>query len=579
MPRQTYLPALLRPSLTLACALLASHQHGGTIVRAADGPVAHWKLAEDARDSAAAGSHGQSAQISFAPVSVPSNPTLKRAAKFDGRGSRITIPSTAPLQLGTGDFTISMWVHTDTELDDDLGDLISHFDPRTRTGFHISLRNNCGVTHSQANFRQLQFAIDAGTEPEFRDEGRPGSAVYGQTMAVHDGHLYVGTCEPGLDQAGHVYRYDGPHQWRDLGTPDKANSITGMAAFQGNLYVGSGKYRLGGSSLQESENPHLGGRVFRYLGDGTWKEVGQFPGMEAVGGMVVFRGALYVSSLYKPAEFFRYDGATWTKLDVPNGKRVEALGVFDGSLWATGYDEGHVYRFDGSQWTDLGRVGEMENTQTYSLVGYRGKLQVATWRTGKVFEWSGTGWQDRGRLGEELEVMGLLVHNGCLYGGTLPTGQIYRDDSLRNGSSKQGEAEKPAWTMLKQLDTTPDVKYRRVWTMAEFQGRLFATTLPSAHVWSMQTGAVVTWDREFPAGWHHVAAQREGKALRLIVDGEQVAEIQHARTPSLNLTTEVPWQIGAGSGDFFNGSLAEVQVERRALSMDEIRGLANRVPR
>jgi hypothetical protein len=525
---------------------------------AADGPVARWKLAGDARNAVPAGPHGDPRDVAFQQGTSP-----KPSARFDGRGSRVTIPIADSLRLGTDDFTISLWVHTDADLDDDLGDLVSQFDVKTRRGFHLSLRNNAGVTHSQANYRQLQFGIDAGTEPVFTDEGRPGNAVYGQTMAVHDGALYVGTCEPGGDQAGHVYRYDGPGQWTDCGTPDKANSITGMAAWNGSLYVGSGKYRLGGSALSESENPNLGGRVFRYLGDRKWEEVGHFPEMEAVGGMVVYRGKLYVGSLYKPAMFARYEGdRRWTPLPVPNGKRVEALGVFNGYLWATGYDEGHVYRFDGDDWVDLGRVGEEENTQTYAFAAYRGLLHVATWRTGKVFAWDHDAWHDRGRLGDELEVMGMLVHNGCLYGGTLPLGQIYRYDGGQT------------WTLLKQLDTTPDVKYRRVWTMAEYRGKLFATTLPSAHVWSMQTGACVSWDKEFPAGWHHVAAQRQGDALRLFVDGKPVAEEKSQNAGSLKLTSDEPWQIGAGSGDFFNGSLADVQVFRRALSAEEIRNLA-----
>lgn len=526
----------------------------------ADGPVARWTLSGDARNSVAGSPHGEMQSVTFHKGDFPA-----QSAVFDGRGSHISVVAAEPIRLGVSDFTISLWVHTAADSDDDLGDLVSQFDPATRTGFHLSLRNNAGVTHSQANYRQLQFGMDAGTEPLFTDEGRPGNAVYGQTMAAHHGKLYVGTCEPGNDQAGHVYRYDGTGQWTDCGTPDKANSITGMAAYRGDLYVGSGKYRLGGSALSESENPHLGGRIFRYLGDAKWEEVGHFPDMEAVGGMVVFRGQLYLGSLYRPAAFLRYDGdKKWTPLAVPNGKRLEALGVFNGFLWATGYDEGHVYRFDGTAWTDLGRVGEMENTQTYAFATYQGQLQVATWRTGKVFAWDNSAWRDRGRLGEELEVMGMLVHNGSFYAGTLPLAQIYRYE----GNEK--------WKLLKQLDTTPDVKYRRVWTMAQHQGKLFATTLPSAHVWSLQTGACVTWDEEFPPGWHHVAAQREGNTLRLFVDGKQVAESSAGKAASLNLTSDQPWQLGAGSGDYFHGSLTDVQVYRHALTKDEIHDLQKR---
>src|SRR5262249_7791375 len=140
--------------------------------------------------------------------------------------------------------------------------------------------------------------------------------------------------------------------------------------------------------------------------------------------------------------------------------------------------------------------------------------------------------------------------------GTLPTGQIYRHDGGR------------MWTLLKQLDTTPDVKYRRVWTMCQFQGTLFATTLPSGNVWSMQTGQCVTYDREFPPGWHHVAAQRTIDRLRLFVDGEVVAESKAGALPRLDLSNSEPWRIGAGSGDFFNGGMCEVRLDRRAMAAD-----------
>lgn len=528
------------------------------VALADDGPVAHWSLTGNTRNAIGAGPHGENHGVTFqrGEFSPP-------WARFNGRESYVNIPAAESLRLGTSDFTICARLYTDGELADDLGDIISQFDTKTRTGFHLSLRNNAGVTHCQANYRQLQFGIDDGSEPVFTDEGRPGNAVFGQSMAAHDGALYVGTCEPGAAQAGHVYRYDGTNQWTDLGSPDRANSITSMAAWNKSLYVGSGKYRFGGSALTESENPNLGGRIYRYLGNAKWEEIGHFPEMEATGGMVVFRGKLYVSSLYKPAAFFRYEGRRqWTRLPVPNGKRVEALGVFNGFLWATGYDEGHVYRFDGDEWTDLGRVGEEENTQTYALAGYGGQLHVATWRTGKVFAWQNNAWRDRGRLGEEQEVMGMLVHNGSLYAGSLPLAQVYR----------YGGDE--TWTLLKQLDTTPDVKYRRVWTMAQYQGKLFMTTLPSGRVWSMRSGACITWDQEFPAGWHHVAAQRQGDSLRLFVDGRPVAESDAGKAGKLNIDSDQPWRLGAGSGDFFNGSLADVRVYRRSLTADEIRKLA-----
>lgn len=529
---------------------------------AAAGPASHWPLARDTRNAVPGAPHGETSNLSFAP-----DGSVGPHARFDGRAAQVRIPPSPALTIGQSDFTLTLRVHTAAELDDDLGDLVSHYDSGTRTGFTLALRHASGVTHSQPNHRQLQFGIDAGSEPEFRDEGRPGTAIFGQSMAVHAGSLYVGTCESGPNGTGRVFRYLGPGRWEDCGAPDRANSITAMTVWNGHLVVGSGKYRLGGSALKESENPHLGGRIYRHLGGQSWELIRHFPAMESVGGLLVHRGALHVGSLYRPAAFWRgtTDGR-WEELSVPGGKRVEALASFNGQIWATGYDEGHVYRREVASWTDLGRVGEPENTQTYAFTVHAGRLQVATWRTGKVFEWDGAAWLDRGRLGSELEVMGMMVHNGALYAGTLPLAQLYRHEGGGD------------WRLLRQLDTTPDVQYRRVWTMAEYHGRLFATTLPSGHVWSLRAGATVSWDHELPSGWRHIAAQREGDTLRLWVDGEKVAESRRPGAERFNLSHAGPWKIGAGPGDFFNGGLADVRYYRRALGADEIRAIA-REPR
>src|SRR5262249_17474502 len=156
-----------------------------------------------------------------------------------------------------------------------------------------------------------------------------------------------------------------------------------LAAYQGKLYAATAKYRFAGSSLKESENLNHGGKVFRYEGDKNWTEVGRFPDTEAIGGRVTYKNRPYSSSPYRPAGFFRLDGDRWTSLPTPDGKRVNSLGVFGGYLWATSYDGGRVYRYDGKTWKDYGQVGD--NTQTYSFVVHGSRLCVGTWPSGKVF--------------------------------------------------------------------------------------------------------------------------------------------------------------------------------------------------
>ncbi|MGD9723359.1 MAG: LamG-like jellyroll fold domain-containing protein [Pirellulales bacterium] len=523
----------------------------------------HWPLAGDANDHS--GHHRHAAVRGPVDFSAAGPAGASRtAAAFNGRDTLLEVP---PADAASqGDFSLAAWVYTDAALDDVPGDMVSCYQPARRRGFHLSLKNNAGVANSQANDRQLTFGIDDNRETTWTDCGRPGNAILAFALTVHDGALYAGTCEPGANQSGRVYRLDGAAKWIDCGAPDRANAVTAMATLDGQLYAGTGKYRLAGSALTESPNETLGGGIYRYDGEGRWTDCGRLPGVEAIGGMVVYRGQLYASSLYRPAGFFRYDGGTaWTDCGTP-GKRVEALGVFNGYIYATSYDGGLVFRYDGSTWTDCGQLGSAEeNTQTYSFAVYQGRLFVGTWRTGRVYRFEDLGrWTDVGRLGEELEVMGMLVHNGRLLAGTLPLAEVY---------SYEGDT---TWRRLARLDHTPDVRYRRAWTMAEFAGRVFCSTLPTGQVYSYEAGQNVSWDHAFPAGWHHVAAVRAGDRLRLYIDGRQASESSPLTGPAIDLKCDSPLRIGFGANDYFKGRLADVRLYRGALSAADIQQLSRK---
>lgn len=487
------------------------------------------------------------------------------------------IPATEAPQFGTGDFTLAMWMRSEEVADRLPGDLISQYDPAKRRGFHLTLKSNPGATTNQANWRHLQFGIDDDRASEWRDCGRPGKATLAFGLAVHEGALYAGTCEPGKDESGRVYRYGGGESWLDCGAPDKSNTVTALAVHHGKLYAGTGKYRLAGSSLKESENTTLGGRVFRYEGGTRWTDCGQLPETEAVGGFVVFKDQLYASSLYKPAGFFRYEGQSrWSALPVPQGvdlktsaigpKRVEALTVHDGFIYASSYDGGHVHRFDGKTWTDCGQLGD--NTQTYSFAQLEGSLYVGTWRSGRVYRFEDIGqWTDVGRLGEELEVMGMLVHNGRLMAGSLPLAEVY---SYEGGS---------AWKRMTRLDHTPDVTYRRAWTMAEHDGLVFCSTLPSGKIFAFSAGQQAAWGHTLSSAWHHVAAVKSATRLTLYVDGQQVAQTPAFDGSGYHLDTAAPLRIGSGTNGPLNGRLSDVRVYRRTLGAAEVEALAAKAPK
>jgi len=502
----------------------------------------------------------------------------KSSAEFSRSGSHLeTAASDAP-RFGKDDFSLAMWVRCDEPTRSLPGDLISQYDVARKRGFHLTLKSAPGSTTNQANWRHLQFGIDDNQSGQWRDCGRPGNATLAFALAVHAGNIYAGTCESGSHQTGRVYRYAGSDQWIDCGAPDQSNSVTSLAVYRGELYAGTGKYRLAGSSLDESENQILGGRIFRYDDAQQWVDCGHLPSTEAVGGLVVFQDRLYASSLYRPAGFFRYEPEAtgnetgqWTQLAVPAGldsssqamvdKRVESLTVFEQYLYASSYDGGHVYRFDGTEWTDCGLLGD--NTQTYSFAQYQGRLHVGTWPSGRVFRFEDLNrWTDVGRLGTELEVMGMSVHNGRLIAGTLPLAEVYAYDGSES------------WDRLVQLDATPDVKYRRAWTMAEHDGEVYCSTLPSGKVFAFAQGHQVAWGHSLPSRWCHVAAIKASQQLRLYVDGELVAQSYLPQQSDFDLNCDAPLRIGAGMNGTLNGHLSDVRIYQRALADEEVEALS-----
>lgn len=529
-----------------------------------DGLVAHWKLTSDARDDSGEERHAVNHGVAF---------DAERGGLFDGRRAWLELEAERTPQLGEDPFTLAVWVHTDRELDDTLGDILSWYDPQTRNGFNLGLMNYAGVTCAQSNYRNLFFGMDAGRGgTQWMPCGRPGNNQLINSLVVFDGDLYCSTWEPAAGERGHVYRYAGGQQWMDCGAPDQANCIKAMAVYDGHLYVGSELYSGGGSSLPLSPNEHHGGTVYRYDGGTQWTNCGKVADVRSISGLAVFQGKLYAGTgttgawrdTPRTRGMYRFDGiGKWTDCGCP-GQRITHLGVHDGGLFGLSYDDGQFFRYrGGKQWEALGPVPE--TTQVYSMMAYQGAIHVGTWPTGSVYRHDGgKSWTNVGRLGEEKEVMAVSVYNGKFYAGTLPFANVYRYD----GDSR--------WTDTGRLDLTPDVRYRRAWSMAVFDGKLFCGVLPSGQVHALEAGKAVSDDRQLQPGWRHIAAVRDRDALRLFVDGRQVAERSGIEPSEYHLQPAQPLKIGFGQHDYFNGRMKDVRIYDRALTLQQIRQLANR---
>jgi hypothetical protein len=550
------------------------------------GPIGSWDLVADGRDGSGHGLHAVArGEVEFG---APTDPAFGRSvATFRGSGRLEVVPAAG---LGVNDITVAAWVNAAADPTTVLGDVVSWFDPGMRHGFTLGFEHGapCG---SHGNDRTAWFGVDAGTAPRFVDHGHPGDAtVMVCSLAAFEGDLYAATWEGGPSPRGRVHRLRAGG-WEDCGSPWDANAVTRLAVHDGAFYAGVSRLRGGGSGLEDSANQNPGGRVLRYEGGDRWSDQGQLEGADSVAALVPFGGVLYAAPMYSEG-LFRLDApGSWTWCGSP-GRRLLALGVHGGALYGAGNDHAHVdhaialtkagvvvparsttggggvFRYDGGErWTSRGF--QPDTTQLYSIETYGDRMHVGTWPTGLVFRAANLDrpgdatWEPIGRLGDETEIMNLQTYNGMLYGGTLPHAQLYRYD---------GDDD---WALLGTLDETPDVRYRRAASMVVFGGELFVGTLPSAHVHSMRTGAVATYDRSLPAGWHHLAGVRHGRRVTLFVDGVAVATGEgDGAGGAIARRPDVPLVLGGGPRAGFEGDLAAVRLWDRALDPDEVRVLA-----
>ena len=232
------------------------------------GLLGYWKLKNDCLDYSGRENHGIGHGVRF--------DEKESFAVFDGKQSHIEVPDDSSLQLGSTGFSVSVWIDTKRELDDLIGDILCKYDPEKRTGFSLGVLNHSGAVQNQSNYRNLHFGLDNSiVEPNWTDCGRPGNSRFVYALTVGGGDLYAATAEPGKDDTGGVYRYNGKGEWIDCHIPVQSNAVRSLAYFQGNLYAGSAIDSGAGSQLTVSPNNEPGGNVYRYEGGSTWVDCGK----------------------------------------------------------------------------------------------------------------------------------------------------------------------------------------------------------------------------------------------------------------------------------------------------------------
>mgnify|MGYP003734278835 CR=1 FL=1 len=142
---------------------------------------------------------------------------------------------------------------------------------------------------------------------------------------------------------------------------------------------------------------------------------------------------------------------------------------------------------------------------------------------------------------------------------------LFRNTLYRYGGGKE-------WARVGRIDRTPDVQYRRAWSMAVYRGRLFCGTLPSGRVHALEAGACATCDSQLAPGWHHLAAVRRKERLEIYVDGRLAGESGIAG--DFDIDNGCPLTIGRGAQGSFNGRIRDVRLYARGLSAAEVERLS-----
>lgn len=556
---------------------LASNPPSGDRVGRDVGLIGHWKLVVDARDYSGNENHGRYMTLAGHP------------GEPNALNTFVEVPNSERLKLGTGDFTVSVWIRTGAALDDAMGDLVNKYDPARRSGFNLTMSANGSGYNSSSNTRHLFFGTDNDTPGEWTDCGRPGGKSHSSdALTVFNGELYAGTTDgPSIEDWCHVYRYRGGTEWEDCGRvgSGRTRGVYALIVHDGSLYAAT--------SASHGPQPATMdfGRVYRYRGGTGWEDLGEPGENYRLNSLATFNGKLYVTGFNigsVPGHCYVYDGDGHWHVTGEFDGWPHTLAVHAGKLY-TAYPKGEVFAFDGRTWDNLGNpFGSIDEcNQIHSLGIYRGELFAGTWPKGRIATLRDGKWMDRGRPGDATEVIALAVYNGSFYTGTIPRAEVFRLDGSEWKSIRQLFAPpgfEPVPVGSKDWDRVSD--WSRASSLTVFQGKLFASTgtchrtmidPPLADenrgkVYSYRTGECVSFDRELGFGWRCVVAVRHLGELQLFVDGELAAASKSDRT-LLDLTNDAPLRIGFGEHARFGGTIRDVRLYDRALEADALRRL------
>jgi hypothetical protein len=542
----------------------------------------YWRLKGDCEDHSGNGNHGINFNVDL------------RTGGFNGIDSYLLVEHSGSLDISKGDFAICCWVHTERDVTDVIGDIVSKYDPSRQKGFTLSINSSAGGYNSHGDDKHVCFGIDDGRMSQWQDCGRPSetSNYVSNSLTVYEGGLYAATTDgKSFQEWSHVYRYGGNRRWEDCGRVGnlKTRGVGPLIVHGGKLYAAT--WSIDWTRVNTDDLDFC--RVYRYGGGSEWADCGQPGEYKRIMCMASYGGRLYVGGddarggTYK---VFVHDGGTRWQVsgEFPSeGPRMcfpHAMGVHDGRLYV-GFPA--VYGFDGEGWEYVGvPVG---CTQVHSLEVFGGKLHAGTWPEGKVAAYmGGDEWEDLGRPGDSTEVNALVVYNGKLYAGSIPRSEVWRYDG-RKGWTRMARFFAPeGWEPAPVDASVPNYSERvkewsRLTSLTVYDGRLFASTGSCTgsvldapcdvrgKVFSMEAGKCVSYDHDLGSGWRYVAAVKERGTLKLYVDGTLKARSPSFDPGEYDISNREPLRIGSGELDYFCGKIQEIRIYSGTLSDRDVR--------
>ena len=494
-----------------------------------------------------------------ATYSAPAQLGFGTAMSFDGIDDYIDFSDDPDFDFGTGTFTLEAWVNPDAAGDDNIGDIISKFDTAAKKGYHLTVLDNYGSSHS--NKRNIEFGIDnnapSTTLTKVADRFS-ASDTFMLALIDFNGSLY-GTATNGA--ANSLFRWSGSAWVRAAGDYTGANELHSMAVHNNKLYAGTS----GSDNL---------GHLLEWNGVDAWipRVTTNLNAQQGIESMVSFNGRLFGATRPNARLFEWTGGSVWTqRAGTPAGvttDQIESLAVYNGKLYGATVTTGKLLEWNetGSSWTErapqitVGGAGQTIN----SIAVYNGKLYAAG--RGVLLEWNGVNaWVNRtSQFPLETLLADLAVYNGRLYAAAVSNKKLLEWDEANSAWLDRGSP----------IGATVAIRPAK---LTVHNGKLYVSTRQAAlndgagALYEAKTGIEATNDVELSTGtWHHIVGVKDTSTLKLYIDGALVDTSDVFTASSFNLDNAVPLTVGKGTHDYYNGLMDEVIVYNRALTGTEV---------